>query len=226
MTTGIYAIINKIDGKSYIGSATKSFNHRWYNHKYYLRLNKHHSPYLQRAWNKYGGDSFEFKILEIIPKEEWIYNKYVTDFEQIYLDTYQPEYNICPTAGSKIGYKHSEETKKKIGNSNKGKTRSEEARKRFSESYKGKSPSLETREKIRLANTGRIKSEEERKKLSIANSKKKWVVTSSLMEEQIVTSLSAFCRENNISVSCLHRVAQGKRNHHKGWKCRPFGGEV
>ena len=31
--------------------------------------------------------------------------------EQYYLDLQKPEYNILPTAGSLLGYKHSEETK-------------------------------------------------------------------------------------------------------------------
>ncbi len=43
---------------------------------------------------------------------------------------------------------HSEETKKKISNSSKGKVVSIETRRKLSESGRGKSPSLETREKI------------------------------------------------------------------------------
>jgi hypothetical protein len=62
MNTGIYCIFNKITKKRYIGSASgkHGFRARWRNHKWRLRNGKHHSLYLQNAWNKYGEDSFEF----------------------------------------------------------------------------------------------------------------------------------------------------------------------
>jgi group I intron endonuclease len=110
--TGIYAIINRDTGKAYIGSAGRSFKLRWVEHKRSLRKGKHHSILLQRAWDKYTEFRFEFRILEVVPKEECIDVKYLLDIEQMYLDTYQPEYNICKVAGNAMkGRKHSEETK-------------------------------------------------------------------------------------------------------------------
>jgi len=35
-------------------------------------------------------------------------------YEQIALDHFKPEYNICKTAGSPIGYKHTDEAKRKM----------------------------------------------------------------------------------------------------------------
>lgn len=49
----------------------------------------------------------------------------------------------------KKGFKHSEETRKKISIAKTGKGRSEETRKKISESKKGKGRSEETKEKIR-----------------------------------------------------------------------------
>jgi hypothetical protein len=40
--------------------------------------------------------------------------KILTDKEQYYLDLLSPEYNIAPTAGSTLGFKHSPISKKKI----------------------------------------------------------------------------------------------------------------
>ena len=60
--SGIYEILNTINGKRYIGSAV-NFNERWMNHKKMLKKGIHHSIHLQRAWNNHGGGSFEFSVL-------------------------------------------------------------------------------------------------------------------------------------------------------------------
>ena len=59
----LYEIKNKINGKRYIGR-TKNIKARWNRHLSELRKNKHHCLYLQRAWNKYGEDNFEFSIID------------------------------------------------------------------------------------------------------------------------------------------------------------------
>ncbi len=61
---GIYCIVNKLDGKSYVGSSVQ-IPIRTYNHRRYLRLGEHNNNYLQSAWNKYGEENFEFKIVEL-----------------------------------------------------------------------------------------------------------------------------------------------------------------
>jgi hypothetical protein len=55
-TSGVYKIINKVDGKYYIGSSgdIRGFNRgRWYGHINKLKKNKHINSHLQNAWNKY-----------------------------------------------------------------------------------------------------------------------------------------------------------------------------
>lgn len=59
----IYKIINKIDGKFYIGS-TINFEKRKKSHLNALNKNKHHNIFLQRAFEKYGVDSFIFSVKE------------------------------------------------------------------------------------------------------------------------------------------------------------------
>lgn len=110
--SGIYQIKNKINNKSYIGSSIR-LNKRWKRHITDLKCNVHHSLALQRAVNKYGLDNFEFLILESCEDEQLL------DREQYYLDTLNPEYNICTIAGNCLGIKQSEETKekRKIANS-------------------------------------------------------------------------------------------------------------
>lgn len=67
----IYHIINKKNGKRYIGK-TINLKHRLECHYSKLRNNKHHSHKLQRAFNKYGADSFkvEWKKVEVENDEE------------------------------------------------------------------------------------------------------------------------------------------------------------
>jgi len=77
--SGIYAIINKTNGKRYIGSS-KQIKYRWRsNHIPQLKKGEHYNTHLQHAWNKYGEKNFDFQILEecnesnLVEKEEhWI----------------------------------------------------------------------------------------------------------------------------------------------------------
>ena len=106
LKSGIYKIINVINNKIYIGSASNIEN-RFATHKNSLRNNKHHSIYLQRSWNKYGDLNFNFEIIEYCEKLELL------NREQYYLDTLNPEYNICKIAGSCLGVKGTPESNQK-----------------------------------------------------------------------------------------------------------------
>lgn len=77
--SGIYKIVNKIDGKYYIGSS-QNITKRWYSHKTHLKHNKHWNSYLQNAYNKYGVDNFEYIIVEYVNVSELL------KVEQVYLD--------------------------------------------------------------------------------------------------------------------------------------------
>lgn len=104
--TCIYCILNVITGDKYIGSSI-DFEERWRRHKRDLKRNKHHSIILQRAFNKYGIDSFKHEIIEYCSKEE------MKEKENFYLKKHNPKYNICKEAYTTIGRFYSENTRKK-----------------------------------------------------------------------------------------------------------------
>lgn len=60
---GIYKIENKVNGKVYIGQSI-DIEKRWKCHTSYLNSGIHHNKHLQSAWDKYGEENFEFKLVE------------------------------------------------------------------------------------------------------------------------------------------------------------------
>ena len=54
----------------------------------------------------------------------------------------------------------------------------------------------------------------------VSNSKgKNYLVIPPIGEPFQIRSLSAFCRNNNLSPQCLSYIASGKQKFHKGWRC-------
>lgn len=106
--SGIYKIINILTLDIYIGSSIK-FSDRKNLHFNNLKLNKHHSIILQRAYNKYGFENFIFEIIEYIEDKSKLIER-----EQFYLDILKPKYNICKIAGSLLGIKKTEADKQGI----------------------------------------------------------------------------------------------------------------
>jgi group I intron endonuclease len=105
--TGVYAIICIPTGKQYIGSSAKSFKSRYQSHWRLLNLGCHHSVHLQRAWNKYGEEAFEFRPLIVCAPDMVVF------YEQRAIDAMRPEFNRSPTAGNTLGLKQSDEHKNK-----------------------------------------------------------------------------------------------------------------
>ena len=165
--SGIYQILNTVDGHRYIGSAV-SLAKRWINHRASLRRGDHRNVHLQRAWNKYGEAAFELRVIGMCPPADLI------RMEQHLLDDMRPEYNISPTAGSSLGIVSSPETRAKLSLVNKGRKNgpfSTEHRANLSAAKKGKRrgpPSPEHRAKISASNKGKTQSPEHRAKISAA----------------------------------------------------------
>src|SRR5688572_24931982 len=93
MRSGVYEIVNSHSGARYVGSASQ-FRKRCREHIRQLADGRHHSRYLQRAWNKHGPEAFEFRPLLVCERTDLLF------YEQRALDALSPEYNIVRKAGS------------------------------------------------------------------------------------------------------------------------------
>ena len=133
MVCGIYAILNLLNGKYYIGSAI-NFSERWRLHLFSLSKNKHHNRHLQSAYNKYGADNFLFVVLE--------YTDWLEQREQWWIDSLQSAdinlgYNICAAGRNRFGVTASEETRQKLSIAHMGNKHSEEFKINMSKRLKG-----------------------------------------------------------------------------------------
>jgi len=66
MKSGIYYIRCTGNGKIYVGQSY-DIKPRWSSHLYELRQGKHYNIILQRSFDKYGEDSFEWNIITRVP---------------------------------------------------------------------------------------------------------------------------------------------------------------
>ena len=171
-TCGIYIIRNVVSGRIYVGSARVMYR-RWRNHRKELKAGRHHSKTLQSSWIKHGEEAFIFEVIEVVDDPDNLIER-----EQFWLDkmgSADPArgFNIRPVAGSQLGTKRSEESRKRMSEAaikrdrsvyvrvappwNKGKKMSFEYCQRISDIQRGrkrKPHSPTTRAKIGDANRG------------------------------------------------------------------------
>jgi group I intron endonuclease len=91
---------------------------------------------LQNSFNKYSESRIRFTHLRTCHVDDLL------RFEQHYMDTLKPNLNLRPVAGSQLGFRHSEESRRQMSLSKKGKP-------------SGRIVTEELRNKIRLPQIGR-----------------------------------------------------------------------
>ncbi len=216
--SGIYRIRNLRNQKCYVGQAALSFEKRFKEHRHYLRHGKHHSGHLQRAWGLYGERAFVFEVIEEIPRgqeSEKEFKKVLSEREQFHIDglqTFDPEfgYNISPRAGSQLGYRHSEQSRRKMSEAGRGRTLPDKWRKSIAESMKAK---------------GIIRSKAERDRLSARRAQlQKDEVFSILDRYEEGVSQEEIADSFGVSISPVHKIIRGLgyRNWGEEW-CRKRG---
>ena len=174
MRVGIIYKATSPSGKCYVGQTTQTLDRRKYGH---LRDAKRSDYAFSRAIRKYGIDNF---IWEIICCDIPI--QYLNEYEIWYIDfhsSFKYGYNSGEGGKANFGYKVSEETKKKMSESQKGKKHTEEAKKKMSEAGKGRKHTEETKRKLSEASKGnqntlgRKLTEEHKRKMSESQKGKK-----------------------------------------------------
>jgi len=111
LKSGIYKISSVIrPDKYYIGSAV-NFLVRRNRHFRDLKNGTHYNEKLQRYFNKHGPASLNFELLFLCPVKDLL------KWEQHFLNYKKPYFNLCPTAGSRLGTIHSIFTRNKIAKS-------------------------------------------------------------------------------------------------------------
>jgi len=190
MMCGIYYIVNRIDGKIYVGSSNNT-DVRFYKHRWKLKKGIHENPYLQNAWNKHGEENFEFKVIETC------FEPFLLLIEQFYLTNASVEpqkyYNfnfLSSKPPSPRGRRLSKKTKKLLSRLRTG----------------NKNPSY-----------GKKLSSETKKKMSDSKSKiHRFISTSG--EVVSIRNLKSFCRENKLNEGGMYGVNKGRYRQYKGWR--------
>lgn len=222
--SGVYQIRNIVNGKRYIGSSV-DVHRRLIIHRCLLNCKKHTNQILQRSWDKYGSDNFDFSILLYCNSNETL------KYEQEFLDVCTPEYNIAKSAKAPFlgrkwtkealekrtrsfqerngtldrqSHPMTEETKRALREANAGRTNSIESNIKRSKKLKGRHPwnfgktlSEEHKKKVGEAGKGRVVSDESRRKRS-----------------QSLRGKTSWCKGMTKSDEFKEKVSAGLRAYH------------
>lgn len=175
----VYALVNRVNGKVYIGQTRQALYQRLRAHRYQATLKNAKSHHLHRAIAKHGWDNFEAEVLE-----ECEDLADLDSAERFWIATYgslsPAGYNLLSGGGA--GWVHSAETRKKMSEAKLGwrptpdqversrltriENSSPERTERFRQAQLGRKHSDATKAKIGENWKGRTHSPEARAKMS------------------------------------------------------------
>ena len=173
----------------YVGFTSKTLQRRWTQHCSVAKKNPRYA--LHRAIRKYGKESFSIEIIHEAVDGEYALKimepHFIAEYKTFTKDNHGG-YNMSIGGECGFGGKHSDETKKEMSRTRKGriltikhrqkisealrlrirKPFSEETKKEMSRTRKGRILTIEHRQKISEANKGKIRTSEQRQKISNA----------------------------------------------------------
>lgn len=180
----VYRHENKINGKSYIGITSRTNpNRRWQNGQGYK------DQVFYRAIQKYGWDNFNHIIeAENLPEQE------AKQLEIQLIRKYKAGgicYNVTDGGDGRLGVPMHEHTKQALIKANTGRICSEETRKKISVSEKGKHCSEKNKQLYRDLYSGRKLSESTKEKIKLNNKQSKTTVLIDLETGEEIEFISA-----------------------------------
>ena len=221
----VYKHQNKINGKIYIGITMQEPEKRWGNNG----INYKTSPHFYAAIQKYGWNNFDHDILfenlthdEACSKEQELIE---------YYNSMNREFGYNSTSGGDI-FIMNEETKQKISHSMMGNTNglghpcSDEKKRKISESQKGRTFTEEHKQKLSAATKQRHVpcSEEKKKKLSQNYPNKRKVYCEEL--DTIYESVQECGRQLGIPATNITKLCNGRGKTLKGYHLRYYNDTI
>lgn len=209
----IYIITNKINNKKYIGQTTLTIKERFTRHCWRSTFLKD-NQIIPKAIEKYGKENFQIFEIDYADSLEEANRKEV--YWGIFYNSLSPNgYNL--KLGGRKYAAMAQETKDKIGKAHKGRKASPETIKRLSESHMGFKVSDETREKMSKINKGKKPHKNTNIAASLKTSKKYLLLSPEGVETEII-NMRQFCLTNDLSITRMSNLVNGKVETYKGWK--------
>ena len=144
----VYVVTNKVNGKIYIGKTETTLKRRWDSHV--VAAKRGSKSYFHAAIRKYGPAAFE-----ATPLSSAVSRDNMEELEIFFIAKYHSTdceigYNLTNGGDGRGGFKHSEETKRKISRSERGKRLTPEQRVNVGRSHRGGRHSEKVRQGISL----------------------------------------------------------------------------
>jgi len=130
----LYQAINQANGKRYIGITKAGLEKRASRHFRTARFGQKGSV-IGAAIRKYKQRNIKFSVLAVCPSWE-----YAQNLEIAAIQIFKPEYNITQGGDGTVGYRHTEEHKRRVSQRQKG-----------NQYWLGKKHSAQTIEKMRIS---------------------------------------------------------------------------
>lgn len=221
----IYKITCLVNGKVYIGQTVRPLESRLYYH-FRDATKRNLNTALCQAIRKYGKENFKIDLVEEVQginkkllkhKLDELERKYIKEF-----DSYLNGYNCTLGGDGTLGFKLSEEHKKKIYRG-KGWHHSEETKNKISKKRLGRKLSKETIEKIKEARAKQVFTEEYYKNLRESMKKFRKKVAQYDFDGNLVNiydSITIASEKTGINDSSISSVCHNKRQSAGGYYWR------
>ena len=218
----VYIHTCNVNGKSYVGVTNKAAEDRFVEHCQAARRGSRFA--FHAAIRKYGEEAWTHETVATVGSLNEAHEMEVRLIAERRTTEREFGYNMTAGGDGFRGLERTEEHAKAISEALMGHIHSDETRQKLAQykgekaSFYGRKQSDEWKAKMKelLTNNHPMKGVTGAKHHDAGS----FVVTFPDGREIEIKGLAEFCRQNGLTHSAMSCVAAGKRNHHKGFKCR------